>query len=283
MRPQRHRRGRLGAADLRLRHLDDDVVGHARLLRARGHGLRACDRGLSLPRPRQPAVAARRRCRRTIGRARSSPSSSSRASGRTCQAERRAREENLPAVRRLAHRDVRASARVLVAIRFYEFTQLNVRWDQNAYGSITWIILGLHAAHLLTDLGDTAGADRADVHAARARQALQRRRGQRLLLVLRRRLLAAALPPDLLGAAMVRRFCRATARPGPASRAARAPGRRHAAATTRSTPWICASKINLVPVAGAGPRRGGACRRRSSPGAPGAPRPRRRGGARRRP
>jgi heme/copper-type cytochrome/quinol oxidase subunit 3 len=43
-----------------------------------------------------------------------------------------------------------------VAIRFYEFTQLNVRWDQNAYGSITWIILGLHAAHLLTDLGDTA-------------------------------------------------------------------------------------------------------------------------------
>jgi heme/copper-type cytochrome/quinol oxidase subunit 3 len=42
-----------------------------------------------------------------------------------------------------------------IAIRFYEFTVLNVRWDQNAYGSITWIILGLHFAHILTDVGDT--------------------------------------------------------------------------------------------------------------------------------
>jgi heme/copper-type cytochrome/quinol oxidase subunit 3 len=43
-----------------------------------------------------------------------------------------------------------------VAIRAWEFTQLNIRWDENAYGSITWFILGLHATHLLTDLGDTA-------------------------------------------------------------------------------------------------------------------------------
>jgi heme/copper-type cytochrome/quinol oxidase subunit 3 len=42
-----------------------------------------------------------------------------------------------------------------VAIRGWEFTQLNVRWDDNAYGSITWFVLGLHATHLLTDLGDT--------------------------------------------------------------------------------------------------------------------------------
>jgi cytochrome c oxidase subunit 3 len=42
-----------------------------------------------------------------------------------------------------------------VAIRGWEFTQLNIRWDDNAYGSITWFILGLHAFHLLTDLGDT--------------------------------------------------------------------------------------------------------------------------------
>jgi cytochrome c oxidase subunit III len=45
---------------------------------------------------------------------------------------------------------------VAVAIRGWEFTQLDIRWDDNAYGSITWFVLGLHAFHLLTDLGDTA-------------------------------------------------------------------------------------------------------------------------------
>jgi heme/copper-type cytochrome/quinol oxidase subunit 3 len=70
------------------------------------------------------------------------------------RAERRAREQNLPAVRGWLI-VMSAIGAVLVAIRFYEFAQLNVRWDQNAYGSITWTILGLHAAHLLTDLGDT--------------------------------------------------------------------------------------------------------------------------------
>jgi heme/copper-type cytochrome/quinol oxidase subunit 3 len=44
---------------------------------------------------------------------------------------------------------------IAVAIRGWEFTQLNIRWDTNAYGSITWFVLGLHAFHLLTDLGDT--------------------------------------------------------------------------------------------------------------------------------
>jgi len=42
-----------------------------------------------------------------------------------------------------------------VAIRLYEFRHLNIGWDDNAYGSILWVILGLHAAHLITDLGDT--------------------------------------------------------------------------------------------------------------------------------
>jgi len=46
-------------------------------------------------------------------------------------------------------------ALVAIAIRLYEFTGLNVRWDQNAYGSITWVLLGLHATHLITDAGDT--------------------------------------------------------------------------------------------------------------------------------
>jgi len=40
-------------------------------------------------------------------------------------------------------------------IRAWEFANLNVQWDTNAYGSITWFVLGLHATHLLTDLGDT--------------------------------------------------------------------------------------------------------------------------------
>jgi cytochrome c oxidase subunit 3 len=42
-----------------------------------------------------------------------------------------------------------------IAIRAFEFAHLNVSWDQNAYGSILWVILGLHATHLITDVGDT--------------------------------------------------------------------------------------------------------------------------------
>jgi heme/copper-type cytochrome/quinol oxidase subunit 3 len=42
-----------------------------------------------------------------------------------------------------------------LAVRGFEFQQLNVRWDENAYGSITWFVLGLHASHLITDLGET--------------------------------------------------------------------------------------------------------------------------------
>jgi heme/copper-type cytochrome/quinol oxidase subunit 3 len=42
-----------------------------------------------------------------------------------------------------------------LAIRPFEFPALHVRWDSNAYGSITWLILGLHTTHILTDLVDT--------------------------------------------------------------------------------------------------------------------------------
>lgn len=42
-----------------------------------------------------------------------------------------------------------------LAIRWFEFPALNVSWDQNAYGSILWLLLGLHTTHLITDLGDT--------------------------------------------------------------------------------------------------------------------------------
>lgn len=44
---------------------------------------------------------------------------------------------------------------VLLGIRYFEFLSLNVRWDQNGYGSIVWLLLGLHTLHILTDLGDS--------------------------------------------------------------------------------------------------------------------------------
>jgi cytochrome c oxidase subunit I+III len=43
----------------------------------------------------------------------------------------------------------------LLAIRALEFHTLNVRWDTNAYGSVVWVLLGLHTVHLATDVYDT--------------------------------------------------------------------------------------------------------------------------------
>ena len=43
----------------------------------------------------------------------------------------------------------------LAVLRVLEFGTLNVSWDDNAYGSIVWVLLGFHTAHLLTDVGDT--------------------------------------------------------------------------------------------------------------------------------
>jgi len=40
-------------------------------------------------------------------------------------------------------------------IRGLEFMTLNVRWDSNAYGSVVWLLLGLHTTHIVTDLLDT--------------------------------------------------------------------------------------------------------------------------------
>jgi cytochrome c oxidase subunit 3 len=34
--------------------------------------------------------------------------------------------------------------------RAYEFRAVKFRWDANAYGSIVWFTIGMHAAHLLT-------------------------------------------------------------------------------------------------------------------------------------
>jgi cytochrome c oxidase subunit 3 len=44
---------------------------------------------------------------------------------------------------------------VPLVLRWFEFPALHVSWDSNAYGSITWTMLGLHTTHILTDLADT--------------------------------------------------------------------------------------------------------------------------------
>ena len=41
------------------------------------------------------------------------------------------------------------------AIRVFEFGHLNVMWDRDAYGSIVWLLLGLHTTHIVTDFLDT--------------------------------------------------------------------------------------------------------------------------------
>ena len=42
-----------------------------------------------------------------------------------------------------------------LAIRIFEFRGLHVRWDDNAYGSLVWTLLGAHTIHLVTDVFDT--------------------------------------------------------------------------------------------------------------------------------
>lgn len=44
---------------------------------------------------------------------------------------------------------------VLLAVRVAEFATLNVRWDDNAYGSVVWLLMGLHTSHLITDTYNT--------------------------------------------------------------------------------------------------------------------------------
>jgi cytochrome c oxidase subunit III len=37
-----------------------------------------------------------------------------------------------------------------IGLRFVEFKALHFRWDENAYASVVWTILGIHLAHLIT-------------------------------------------------------------------------------------------------------------------------------------
>ena len=48
-----------------------------------------------------------------------------------------------------------AFAVAFAVVRVFEFRALGVAWHQNAYGSIVWVNLGCHTAHLLTDMVDT--------------------------------------------------------------------------------------------------------------------------------
>jgi heme/copper-type cytochrome/quinol oxidase subunit 3 len=43
----------------------------------------------------------------------------------------------------------------MLILRGFEFPALHTLWDSNAYGSVTWTLLGLHTAHILTDLIET--------------------------------------------------------------------------------------------------------------------------------
>lgn len=43
----------------------------------------------------------------------------------------------------------------LFVLRGFEFASLNVKWTDNAYGSVIWMLLFLHTTHIVTDWGDT--------------------------------------------------------------------------------------------------------------------------------
>jgi heme/copper-type cytochrome/quinol oxidase subunit 3 len=42
-----------------------------------------------------------------------------------------------------------------LVVRAFEFGALNTRWDSDAYGSVVWMLLGLHTTHLITDAYDS--------------------------------------------------------------------------------------------------------------------------------
>jgi heme/copper-type cytochrome/quinol oxidase subunit 3 len=45
---------------------------------------------------------------------------------------------------------------VAVALRIADFSALNTRWDTDAYGSVAWIVVGLHSTLLIVDLIESA-------------------------------------------------------------------------------------------------------------------------------
>ena len=73
------------------------------------------------------------------------------------------------------------------------FGNCNVRWDTNAYGSVTWFLLGLHTTHVLTDLLDSTVLAAVMFCGRVDDEPLRRRVGERHVLELRRGVVAADL------------------------------------------------------------------------------------------
>jgi heme/copper-type cytochrome/quinol oxidase subunit 3 len=46
---------------------------------------------------------------------------------------------------------------LVLVLRWHELWALNVRWDTNAYGSVAWLLVGLHGTLILIDVADTIG------------------------------------------------------------------------------------------------------------------------------
>jgi len=65
-----------------------------------------------------------------------------------------ARERDVPTIRALMPVMIVVGI-LLLAIRGFEFNNLNCRWTDNAYASIIWAILLLHTIHVATDWTDT--------------------------------------------------------------------------------------------------------------------------------
>ncbi|MBS1815927.1 MAG: cytochrome c oxidase subunit 3 [Acidobacteria bacterium] len=42
-----------------------------------------------------------------------------------------------------------------LVVRYFELRHLNCEWSQSAYGSVVWLLMGLHVTHLLTDWVET--------------------------------------------------------------------------------------------------------------------------------
>ena len=70
-------------------------------------------------------------------------------------AKRAAQKEDLRGVR-VALALCMLFALAFLVVRAFEFTALNCRWDDSAYASIVWMLMGLHTSHLITDTYDSA-------------------------------------------------------------------------------------------------------------------------------
>jgi heme/copper-type cytochrome/quinol oxidase subunit 3 len=68
--------------------------------------------------------------------------------------DRWARQEDMAKVR-LGMVIMSAAGIMPLIVRIWEFPALRLSWDENAYGSAVWFLLGLHTTHLITDVGDT--------------------------------------------------------------------------------------------------------------------------------